>query len=270
MGNIIWSQRCQENPKKTGLVQYNLNNSQKVWLLNENFSSMSYNMEKQSIIGVIRTLKDGIYSSSVMEYNLATASESVLINDRIRDIGTVERIEYYGEKVIFLAKKEGIGTLYFYDLSGSVLEEICKADKESGRGFQIGSSGKCLYFLQDETLYRLNLLTHKKKLLLNSVTSFEISHDEKKIAYAMNARGLYLYDIETEKNRNLVSVLGGEIFRFSPDDSMIVYMDRKANLLEQLVNSSRDCCKLYNLVNEKIYDIYEWNSGEYVDDIIWK
>lgn len=147
IGNIIWSQRCQENPKKTGLVQYNLHNSKKIWLLNEDFSSMSYNIKKQSIIGVIRTLNDGTYSSSVMDYNLATDSESVAINDRIRDIdiGTVEQIEYFpdGEKVIFLAEKEGIGTLYFYDLSGSVLEEICKADKESGRGFQMGSSGKC-------------------------------------------------------------------------------------------------------------------------------
>lgn len=157
------------------------------------------------------------------------------------------------------------GKMICYDAEKDKMEILFEA---SCHQYSLNENGTCLYFSADATLFRYDLSTNAKEVLLKDVWYFSVSKDEKAIAYEnRDEQALYLHRVDTGEDEKIADLnYIGSTTCISEDNRYVLYTDYK----EAVVPTNRRI-EIYvlELDTGKRKLIYKGNYKENIEVARW-
>lgn len=207
----------------------------------------------------------------IVTYNISSKEVcEILARDKIDDFLGEGNHEFRGN---IQMTKDG-NFFYFvrgkkmisYDVENDKLEILFET---SSRHYPLNEEETCLFFEDSpNTLYRYNLSTKTKDVLINGVNNFAVSKDEKIIVYEnRKEKALFLYDMDSGEKEKLVELnYGCSVVSISADNRYILYTDYK----EAFVPTNRKI-RIYvlDLETGKRRTIYKGNYHENIGNVLW-
>lgn len=233
--NIIWTDyvRSKDGIVNGGVIY--LHNNGKTENIGDIALSNVSQKDGNLLVGVQNLFPNADGFKGIVTYNISSKEvKEILECDKIyRFLGNTNH-DFRGN--IQMTKDEKFfyfvcgGKMILYDAQKDKMEILFDA---SCYQYSLNEKETCLYFSEDKTLFRYDLSTKTKDILINDVYNFSVSKNEKVIVYEnRDDQALFLYQIDSEENKKITDLnyKYSEVC-ISEDNRYILYTDYKEAII---------------------------------------
>lgn len=268
--DIIWtSYICDENGIVNGGKIYAYKDGQRESIANIALSNVSMG-EEQLLVGVQNLYPNAEGFKGIITYNISQKEVNEILScDRIYDFLGDSDLEFRGN-----VQMTGDGKFYYFVCGGKMIlydvekDELEILFKTSSYQYMLNESDTCIYYSEDKTLLRYNLIDREEDIIINDVNNFSVSNDENIIIYEnRKEQGVFLYQIDSGKNEKLVDLnYVDSQLSISKDNCYLLYTDYTESSIP--TNREVEICVL-DLKSGRRSIIYKGNYSDNIRSVLW-
>lgn len=268
--DIIWtSYISDENGIISGGKIYVYKDGQRECIANIALSNVSMG-EEQLLVGVQNLYPNAEGFKGIITYNISQKEVNEILScDRIYDFLGDSHLDFCGN-----VQMTGDGKLFYFVCGGKmILYDVEKDELEvlfetSCYQYMLNESETYIYYSENKTLFRYNILDRENDILIDEVNNFSVSKDENIIIYEnRKEQGLFLYQIDSGKNEKLVDLnyVDSQI-SISEDNCYLLYTDYTESSI--LTNRKVEIC-VFDLKSGSMSIIYKGNYSDNIRSVLW-
>lgn len=267
--DIFWtSYVCDENGKISGGMIYTYKDGESECIARVALCNASMG-EEQLLVGVQNLYPNAEGFKGIITYSISQNEvKEILSCDRIKNFLGGSDLDFRGS-----VQMTGDGKLYYvcdgkmilYDVEKDALEILFET---SCYQYMLNESETCIYYSENSTLFRYDLIGMQNVSLINDVNNFSVSKDENIIIYEnRKEQGLYLYQIDSGENEKLLDLnYPDSQISISNDNCYLLYTDYTESFTP--TNRKVEICVL-DLKSRRMSIIYNGNYSDNIRNVFW-